>query len=122
MAIIASVVLEDAVQAIPTAELMSNPPPLEWTISCPRHECFTELELDNYQVTLVPFRNDTDGQTESAARLQDESLLPLTWKEPVTRVHSEIGHSDSAEDKNTVQLGQVSIVISHPWKSAELTV
>ncbi len=55
MAIIASVVLEDAVQAIPTAELMSNPPLLEWTISCPRHECFTELELDNYQVTLVPF-------------------------------------------------------------------
>jgi DNA-binding winged helix-turn-helix (wHTH) protein len=115
MATIASVVLEDAVQAIPTAELMSNPPPLEWTILCPRHERFTELELDNYQVALVPFRHDTDGTNgnpQRGRRINHLLLLPLTWKELVTRVHSEMGHSDSAEDKNTVQLGQVSIDFS----------
>ena len=111
-------VLEDAGPKISIAELTSGTPLFEWTIPppggdpSPRHERITQLNLDDYQIALVPFQDGQDraGVNPSrAGRMDRLLLLPLTWREMVTRVRSEMGHSDSFEDKNIVRFGQVSI-------------
>jgi len=118
MAIKTSAVLEDAVHRIPTAELTSGAPLFQWTIPTPRsdssavHERIIQIEPDNHQIALVVFQNRHDragGVPPRSGSVGRLLLLPLTWRELVTRVRSELGHSDSLEDKNIVRFGQVSI-------------
>jgi len=118
MTIKTSAVLEDAVHKIPMAELTSGAPLFEWTIPPPssdssaRHERITQLELDNYQIALVPFQNGQDragGNPPRAGRMGQLFLLPLTWREFVTRVRGALGHSNSLEENKIVRFGRVSI-------------
>ncbi len=111
-------VLADAGPKISIAELTSGTPLFEWTIpppggdSSPRHERVTQLNLDNYQIALVPFQYGPDragGNPPRADRIGRLLLLPLTWKEFVTRVYFEMGHLGSFQDKNIVRFGQVHI-------------
>ncbi len=111
-------VVEDAGPKISIAELTSGTPLFEWTIppprgdSSPRHERITQFELENYQIALVPFQDGQDragGSPPRDGRIGRLLLLPLTWKELVTRVYLEMGHLGSFQDKNIVRFGQVHI-------------
>jgi hypothetical protein len=117
MAIKTSAVLEDAVHRIPIAELTSGAPVFEWTIPAPggdsraRHERI-HVVPDNHQIALVTFHNGQDragDDSQRAGRIGRFLLLPLTWRELVTRVRNERGHSDLFDGKNIVRFGQVSI-------------
>jgi len=116
MTVKTSAIREDTIHRIPIAELMSGAPSFEWTIPQPisnfpvRHER-TNFEPDNYQIAFVSFHNrlDRDGTPPRAGKMGRLFLLPLTWRELVTQARSELGHSDSFEDKNIVRFGQVSI-------------
>lgn len=118
MAIKTSAVLEDTVHRIPIAELTAGAPLFEWTIP-PREsdsqaslEPIIQIEPDNPQIALVAFQSGQDragGDPQRAGRMGRLLLLPLTWRELVTRVRNELGHSDSFEGKNIVRFGQVSI-------------
>jgi DNA-binding winged helix-turn-helix (wHTH) protein len=119
MAIKTSAVLEDAAHKIPIAELTSGAPLFEWTIPTPsssdssaRYERITQLELDNYQIALVPFQNGQDragGNRPRAGGMGRLFLLPLTWRELVTRVRGALGHSNLLEENKIVRFGRVSI-------------
>jgi DNA-binding winged helix-turn-helix (wHTH) protein len=112
-----SAILEDAVDRIPIAEFTSGAREFEGTIPPPRsafsvrHER-TKFEPDNYQIALISFQ---DGQDRAGGTpLQDDRvgrffLLPLTWRQLVTRVRGTLGHSDSGQENKRVQFGRVSI-------------
>jgi DNA-binding winged helix-turn-helix (wHTH) protein len=117
MAIKTSAVLEDAVHRIPIAELMSGAPSFEWTIQppsgdfSPRHERI-QFEPDSYRIAFVSFHNGQDrasGQSSRTGRMGRLFLLPLTWREFVTRVDGALAHSNSLEESKIVRFGQVSI-------------
>jgi len=115
MATKSSAVLEDAVYRIPIAELTSGGPLFEWTIPSPstaKPERITQFDLDNCQIALVPFRDGQDRAGESrrrAGRMGRLLLLPLTWRQFVTRVRETIGRSDSLEENEIVRFGRVSM-------------
>jgi DNA-binding winged helix-turn-helix (wHTH) protein len=117
MAIKTSVVLEDAVHRIPIAKLTSGAPLFEWTIPLPSgdssamHERI-QFEPDNYQVALVAFQDGQDragGNPPRAGRMGRLFLLPLTWREFVTRLRGALSHSNSSEENKIVRFGRVSI-------------
>ena len=117
MAIKTSAVLEDAIHRIPISELTSCAPFFEWTIlprcdASARHERTIKIEPDNHQIALVAFQNGQDrlgGSPLRVGRMGRLLLLPFTWRELVTGVRSELGRSDSFEDKNIVRFGEVRI-------------
>jgi DNA-binding winged helix-turn-helix (wHTH) protein len=118
MATKTSAVLDGAALGIPLAELTSGAPLSEWMTPPPssnssaRYGRITHFEPDDYQIALVSLQ---DGQDRAGANpLQAGTigrlfLLPLTWKEFVTRVHRALGHSNSLEENKIAQFGRVSI-------------
>jgi DNA-binding winged helix-turn-helix (wHTH) protein len=117
MAIRTSGVLEDAVPRIPIAELTSGAasfertPPTHRSEPRVRHEGI-QFDLDNYQIALVPFQNGQDrasGKSPRGGGTSQLLLLPLTWKEFLTRVRGELRGSTSLEENTIVRFGRVSI-------------
>ena len=117
MTVKTSVIREDTTHRIPIAELMSGAPSFEWTIPQPssdfpaRHER-TNFEPDNYQIAFVSFPNGQDrasGNAQRAGRMGRLFLLPLTWKEFVTRVRGGLAQSNTYQDNKIVRFGEVSI-------------
>jgi hypothetical protein len=118
MATIASAVLEDVTHKIATTALMSGAPLFDWTVSpasdasLPPYEPITQLRLEDYQIVLVPFqdgRGRPSGVPQRAGRMGQFLLLPLTWKELVTRVCNAVVHSGSAQDTKTARFGRVCV-------------
>jgi DNA-binding winged helix-turn-helix (wHTH) protein len=117
MAIKTSAVLEDTIPRIPIAELMSGAPSFEWTSSHPsggdfsaRHERI-RFEPDNYQIAFVSFHNQDSagGSPARVGRMGRLFLLPLTWKEFVTRARGALTYSHSFDENKIVRFGEVSI-------------
>lgn len=70
-------------------------------------------ESDNYQVALVPLRNQVDrGTTSQAPIVRSVLLLPLTWKELMVRLRAEIGISGSGAEHSVVRFGEVCVDFS----------
>src|SRR5437867_5195751 len=110
MTIRPSAVLEE-VRKIPIATFESSAPMLERAIplgshSSPRHEGLTELELDSYQVALVPLPIRAGGSAPQYGAMAQLIVLPLTWTELITQVRREMGRSSSAKEHNVVKFGQ----------------
>ena len=60
----------------------------------------TPVELDSYQVALVPFRAGHDPESDIRPHTPGNKgalLLPFTWKELVKKVRTEIDANSSAE-------------------------
>jgi DNA-binding winged helix-turn-helix (wHTH) protein len=117
MAMKASVGLEDRIDRIPIAELMSDARLLEWTIpplssaSRTRQER-VRPEPDNYQIALVSFQDGqdpSDGNPQRAGTGGRLFLLPLTWRQLVTRARGAFGHSNLLQKDRIVRFGRVSI-------------
>lgn len=107
---------------IPAVDPACNAQNLEWGSvpgdagSMPVYEQITQLKLDTYRIALVPF----DGQQYGADRAQPDRmsstigkianllLLPFTWRELLTQVRREVGHSNPAVD-HTLGFGDVRI-------------
>jgi len=99
-------------------ELDFAAPPFEWSSSfsgaddSTGYERITQLKLDTYRIALVPHegRNHSEGGSYSPVRIARELLLlPLTWKEFVTQVRSEVGRPGSADNAHILAFADVRI-------------
>jgi DNA-binding winged helix-turn-helix (wHTH) protein len=106
----------EAVRNIPIAELSSSMPTfntrpvLEGGPSSLSPEL--ALQLDSYRLALVPFQAGGTGAIANTPRdggLSQLLLLPLTWKEFVTKVRSELRHTRVTEETSVVQFGEVRV-------------
>src|SRR3954465_14360851 len=69
------------------------------------------VNTEDYQIALVPLRSDRgwDRNTRHNHKLDGLLLLPLTWKELITRVSIEMGSSHSTRPDEIAYFGQVRI-------------
>lgn len=76
------------------------------------HTRITELELDRFQVALVPFQNTEASGGANFARKSDISrllLLPMTWKQLIVHVRKSVHRSGESDQVNLVHFGEVRI-------------
>ena len=105
----------EAVRHVPIAELDSSlaalnaRPQLEEYRSSSCHE--PAVQMDSYRIALIPFQTNGTAVANASrkAGMSTVLLLPFTWKEFVTQVCSEFGHSRLTPEKSVVQFGQISI-------------
>jgi DNA-binding winged helix-turn-helix (wHTH) protein len=118
MATNTSAVLDNAVNKLPIAEITSGAPTFEWTIpplssdSSARQERVIQFEPGNYQIALVSFQDGQDragGNPPRAGTMGRLFLLPMTWKEFVTRGRVALSHSNSVEENTIVRFDRISI-------------
>jgi DNA-binding winged helix-turn-helix (wHTH) protein len=65
---------------------------------------------DNYQVALVPLKNETDcAGRNSQAPLKHVLVLPLSWTELVGRLRAEFGSSGSGLESSIIWFGEVFV-------------
>jgi DNA-binding winged helix-turn-helix (wHTH) protein len=65
---------------------------------------------DNYQVALVPLKNETDrAGWNSQAPLKPVLVLPLSWAELVGRLRAGFGSSGSGRESSAIWFGEVFI-------------
>ena len=71
-----------------------------------------QIEIESYRVALVPFKK-SPGSGDSKLPHQINTgqilVLPLTWKELVTRVRGELGHPAPVPENDVIQFSQVSV-------------
>lgn len=76
------------------------------------YERITQLELDSYRIALVP-RDPLQGSAGrnqvSGGRTGKFLLLPLTWKELLTRVRWEVGRPISIDKTHVLEFADVRI-------------
>jgi DNA-binding winged helix-turn-helix (wHTH) protein len=84
----------------------------QFGIQVPAHERITELELDHFQVALVP----PQGLESSAARFFSQTggvrrllVLPLTWKQLMEQVRKELDRARATVKEGLVRFGNVTI-------------
>lgn len=115
MTIKGSAVLE-AASNTSIAELLSSADTFQSTaqfgIQVPAHERITELELDHFQVALVP----PESLESSAARTSSQTggvrrllVLPLTWKQLMEQVRKELDRARATVKEGLVRFGNVTI-------------
>ena len=106
--------VSEEVRKIPIATFESSAPMLERAIplgshSSPRHEGLTELELDSYQVALVPLPILAGGSAPQYGAMAQLLFLPFTWNELIAQVRREMGRSSFAKESGVMKFGQVRI-------------
>jgi two-component system, OmpR family, alkaline phosphatase synthesis response regulator PhoP len=110
-----SAVLE-AARDTSIAELLASADTFQSTaqfgIQVPAHERITELELDHFQVALVP----PQGLESSAGRTFSQTVgvrrllvLPLTWKQLMEQVRKELDRARATVKEGLVRFGNVTI-------------
>jgi DNA-binding response OmpR family regulator len=70
---------------------------------------------DNYQIALIPLRNLMNQSKSDApvlAKMNSVLVLPLTWKDLVTRLRAECGRSRSNQTNDVVGFGAISVKLS----------
>jgi DNA-binding response OmpR family regulator len=80
----------------------------------------TQVELDSYQVALVPVRAGHDRESEihpNTPSNRGALLLPFTWKELVKRVRTEIDTNSSAEKRVRFGESQLDLRSMEAWRS-----
>ena len=115
MTIKGSAVLE-AVRDTSIAEILASADTFQSTaqfgIQVPAHGRITELELDHFQVALVPPQSlegsaaRTFSQTGGVRRLL---VLPLTWKQLMEQVRKELDRARATVKEGLVRFGNVTI-------------
>ncbi|HEY7353015.1 MAG TPA: winged helix-turn-helix domain-containing protein [Terriglobales bacterium] len=72
---------------------------------------FPPVDADSYQIALVPVQSGREWNRTRGheGELDGLLLLPLTWKELITRVFNEIGGSHSLRPNEIANFGQVRI-------------
>lgn len=75
------------------------------------HEQISQLELDSFQVALVPFQSPEVSPGRHLARniASHLVLLPVTWKQLMVHVRKETDRGRATEERNVVQFGEISV-------------
>lgn len=76
----------------------------------PAPDSITELGLEGFHVALVPFRTSKTRMTvhiDQEAGARRLLILPLTWKQLMTRVRKEVAPED--QTAQVVRFGQVTV-------------
>ena len=95
----------------PSSAPLEQTSPLHSTHT-PAPDYFTSLELDSYQVALVPFTRDKASEGGRPSRRVTNSqllILPWTWKDLVTHVRTEVGSQSSPEIGGVEEFGEVRV-------------
>lgn len=106
----------EAARETSIAELLATADAFQSTdqlgVQLPAHERITELELDHFQVALVPLQSlegsaaGTSSRTGGARRLL---VLPLTWKQLMEQVRKEIDRARATVKEGLVRFGNVTV-------------
>ena len=105
-------------EAQPVYSIPNGVATLEWEIPLsaidfsPSHESINHFDLNNCQIALIPLRNSPDRALQCPSQHNGVShmlLLPLTWKEFVTRSGGDISDLTSAEQGNVARFGEITI-------------
>jgi len=75
----------------------------------PASDYFTSLELDSYQVALVPFKAAEGGRPSKRVTNEQLLILPWTWKDLVSHVRTEVGGQSSLELGKVEQFGEIRV-------------
>jgi len=108
---------------IPAVNLDCNAQNFEWgsmsanADSMPAYQQISQLKLDTYRIALVPLegqqqgtdRRPSDRMSSTMGRIANLLLLPFTWRELVTQVRREAGHSSPAVKSHTLGFADVRI-------------
>lgn len=112
MTITPSAVLQ-AISNISDAEFLPSTPRIEAIQARNGQDMpvtLSPVDTDNYQIALIPPRSGQwNRNAPRDSRLNGLLLLPLTWKELVTRVHREIDRPHAARPQEIAHFGQVRI-------------
>ena len=76
------------------------------------HEHLIDLEVDNFHVILVPFGASTVEETAIRTPRGDTNrplILPLTWKELVSKLGTSAQFSNCSRKANVVRFGEVTL-------------
>jgi DNA-binding response OmpR family regulator len=87
-------------------------PTEEFGIQMTPHEGITELELDHFQVALVPLQSPEHSAAKSSARTDGPRqllVLPLTWKQLLEQVRKEIERAGASVKGRLVRFGNVTV-------------
>lgn len=108
--------LSEAARETSIAELLASADTFQSTaqfgIQVPAHERITELELDHFQVALVPLRSLEGSAARALSRTGGARrllVLPLTWKQLVEQVRKEIDRAKATVKEGLVRFGNVTI-------------
>ena len=106
----------DAAREISIGELPASADPFRSTaqigIQVPAHERISALELEHFQVALVPFQSPEGSATRSFSRTGGARLLfvlPLTWKQLMEQVRKEIDRARATVKESLVRFGNVTV-------------
>jgi len=84
----------------------------EFGIQITPHERIAELELDHFQVALVPLHSAEASAAKSfppPGRPRELLVLPLTWKQLLEQIHKEIDRAGATVKKGLVRFGNVTV-------------
>ncbi len=75
------------------------------------NEQITQLELDTFQVALVPFQSpEADADRDPAQDVANRVvLLPMTWKQLMVQVREDTDRESAAQATELVSFGEVSV-------------
>ena len=84
----------------------------EFGIQITPHERITELELDHFQVALLPLQSPEGRAGRNLARTggaRQLLVLPLTWKQLLDQVRKEIDRAGATVKEGLVRFGNVTV-------------
>jgi DNA-binding response OmpR family regulator len=87
-------------------------PTEEFGIQMTPQERITELELDHFQVALLPLRSSEGNAAQSQPRTggaRQLLVLPLTWKQLLEQVRKEIDRAGATVREGLVRFGNVTV-------------
>jgi DNA-binding winged helix-turn-helix (wHTH) protein len=95
-----------------SARTGTSQPTEEFGIQITPHERITELELDHFQVALVPLQTSEGGTGKSSPRTgsgRQLLVLPFTWKQLLEQVRQEIDRAGTTVKESLVRFGNVTV-------------
>ncbi len=73
------------------------------------------VDTGNYQIALIPLpdlMNQSGPDAPALARMNSVLVLPVTWKDLVTRLRAEVGRSKSNQTDDVVGFGAIRVKLS----------
>jgi DNA-binding winged helix-turn-helix (wHTH) protein len=96
------------------ARHQANVQTLEWPIqnshsSSSMREQIARKDLDGYRIVSLPFPALEGGSPPRSADMEQLLLVPLTWKQLLTRLRRDMDYSSASNESQVVRFGQVRI-------------
>ena len=102
---------ETSIAKVP-AKTNTFQPVEEFGIQMTPQERITELELDHFQVALLPLQSSSGSagnRSPGTGKARQLLVLPLTWKQLVEQVRKEIDRAGATVKEGLVRFGNVTV-------------